>query len=279
VMCEVLNADGAPHASNARAKLSAVLEAGGASADPWFGFEQEYTLFNNNRPLGWPKHGYPGAQGPYYCGVGAEQIFGRDIVEEHASACLEAGLVYYGLNAEVMPGQWEFQIGYRGIEGDDPSAINICDNMHIARWLLHRIAEEHGAHVSFDNKPIKGDWNGAGMHANFSTTATRNQDSGMAAIDSAVTALSKKHNQHIAAYGALLHERLTGEHETADISTFKSGVADRGSSIRIPQTVAQQGYGYLEDRRPGANACPYVVAARIIATVADIDDSVLHLSS
>jgi glutamine synthetase len=279
VMCEVLNADGTPHVSNARAKLSAVLEAGGSSTDPWFGFEQEYTLFSNSRPLGWPESGYPGAQGPYYCGVGVEQVFGRDIVEEHAAACLEAGLVYYGLNAEVMPGQWEFQIGYRGVESDDPSAINICDNMHIARWLLHRIAEEHGAHVSFDNKPIKGDWNGAGMHTNFSTTATRNQDSGMAAIDLAVAALSKKHDQHIAAYGDLLHERLTGEHETADISTFKSGVADRGSSIRIPTPVAQNGCGYLEDRRPGANACPYVVAARIIATVADIDDSVLQVAS
>jgi glutamine synthetase len=277
VLCEVYNPDGTAHSSNIRAKLSQVLTAGASACNAWFGFEQEYTLFKNNRPLGWPQHGYPGAQGPYYCGVGTEQIFGRDIAEDHASACVQAGLLYYGLNAEVMPGQWEFQIGYRN-DADDASALNVADHLWLARWLLHRIAEDYEVHVSFDNKPIKGDWNGAGMHTNFSTLETRNKSTGMAAIDAAVDALSEKHPQHIAAYGDLLSERLTGEHETANIGVFNSGVADRGSSIRIPQSVAINGYGYLEDRRPGANADPYTVTARILATINGMGDDILECS-
>jgi glutamine synthetase len=272
VLCEVNNADDTPHPSNMRAKLRNILEQGGLQEDPWLGFEQEYTLFKSNRPLGWPKHGYPGAQGPYYCGVGAEQIFGREIAEEHAQLCMDAGLMYYGLNAEVMPGQWEFQIGYRGLESDTPDALTISDHMIIARWLLHLVSEDYDVHVSFDNKPIKGDWNGAGMHTNFSTISTRNKATGKQAIDDAIRKLQDKHLEHVAVYGFGLDERLTGLHETCDINTFKAGVSDRGSSIRIPAQVAQQGYGYLEDRRPGANANPYEVASKLIATICDIQE-------
>lgn len=279
VMCEVLNVDGTPHASNSRAQLRAVLDAGAASQDPWAGFEQEYTLFERNIPLGWPEHGFPAPQGPYYCGVGAEQIFGRNIVEDHAALCLEAGLCFYGINAEVMPGQWEFQIGYRGIEGDNPGVLNISDHMWLARWIMHRISEEHNIHVSFDNKPIKGDWNGAGMHTNISTNDTRNKESGRAAIDLAVEKLSKKHDKHIAVYGADLHERLTGDHETSSIHSFSAGTSDRGRSIRIPLPVIDKGYGYLEDRRPGANADPYLVSARLCATICDIDEDLFTFTS
>ncbi len=276
VLAEVYEADGkTPHESNSRAQLRAVLEAGAGKQDPWFGFEQEYTLFQDGVPLGWPETGFPGPQGPYYCAVGSSNIFGRDIAEDHAQLCLEAGIMYYGLNAEVMPGQWEFQIGYRGAEGDQPDAMTISDHTWLGRWILERVAEEYEVTVSFDNKPIKGDWNGAGMHANVSTNDTRDKKIGRAAIDAAVEALSKKHNEHILIYGDKLGERLTGAHETCDIDTFKAGAADRGCSIRIPRPVADKGYGYFEDRRPGANADPYLVAARICATICDIDESVL----
>ncbi|MDH5722138.1 MAG: glutamine synthetase beta-grasp domain-containing protein [Alphaproteobacteria bacterium] len=279
VACEVYNPDGTPHESNSRAQLRDVLDAGASEQDPWFGFEQEYTLFKDRTPLGWPKHGYPGPQGPYYCGVGAEEIFGREIAEEHAQLCLDAGMMFYGINAEVMPGQWEFQIGFRGDPKEPASALRVTDEMLIARWLLYRVGEEFGICVSLDNKPVKGDWNGAGMHTNVSTKATRDKTKGKAAIEAAVEALGKKHKEHIALYGAGLADRLTGLHETCDINTFKVGEADRGCSIRIPKQVALKGYGYFEDRRPGANSDPYLVAARICATVCGIDESIFTFRS
>ncbi|MET0155234.1 MAG: glutamine synthetase beta-grasp domain-containing protein [Rickettsiales bacterium] len=278
VMCEVYNPDGKTvHPSNSRAKLRAVLDAGAAEHDPWVGFEQEYTIFEGHRPLGWPEHGFPAPQGPYYCGVGPKQILGRVLAERHAEACIEAGMLFYGINAEVMPGQWEFQIGYRGIEGDEEraGALAVCDQMWIARWLIHRISEEFGYHVSLDNKPMSGDWNGAGMHTNFSTNDTRDPKKGRDAIRKAEHALSGKHKEHIAVYGHNLEARLTGKHETCDINTFKTGVADRGSSIRVPRGVDLKGCGYFEDRRPGANADPYLVAARLCATVCGVDDAML----
>lgn len=271
VLCEVQNADGSPHATNKRATLRAVMASIDDGVDPWVGFEQEYTLYQNGRPLGFPANGFPGPQGPYYCGVGVDRVFGRDLVEAHAKACLEAGVRIYGLNAEVMPGQWEFQVGYRGIDGETGNALEVSDHIWIARWLLHHLGEQHGVEVSFDNKPVKGDWNGAGMHTNFSTSLTRDPTSGLKFIEDAVGKLEQRHAAHIRLYGDRLDERLTGRHETCDINTFRWGVANRGASIRVPHPVASKGYGYLEDRRPGANANPYVVAASLIATVCEVE--------
>ncbi len=276
VLCEVLRPDGAPHETNTRARLRDVLDAGAHAHDPWIGFEQEYTLFQGGRPLGFPESGFPGPQGPYYCSVGADRAFGRAIAERHAALCVEAGLLFYGINAEVMPGQWEFQVGYRGIDDEDPSALNVADHLWLARWLLHRIAEDADIRVSFDNKPMKGDWNGAGMHTNFSTLLTRSANGGIEEIERAVSRLAENHEDHIALYGDRLSERLTGLHETCSIREFRSGAGDRGASIRIPLGVAQKGNGYFEDRRPGANADPYLVAARLAATVCDVDDSGLR---
>jgi glutamine synthetase len=264
-LCEVFNPDGTPHETNTRARLREVLDAGAAEAEPYFGFEQEYALLSDGRPLGFPAEGYPAPQGPYYCSVGADVAYGRPVVEAHTKACLDAGLLLYGINGEVMPGQWEFQIGYRGMETVDP--LLVADHLWIARWLLHRIAEDRGVTASFEQKPVKGDWNGSGKHTNFSTKAMRDPETGFEAIKYAVAALATRHAEHIAVYGYGLEERLTGAHETCSITEFKSGVADRGCSIRIPRHVAAAGYGYLEDRRPGANADPYEVAARILDTV------------
>lgn len=274
VLCEVFNADGTKHETNARGNLRAVLTAGAADHDAWIGFEQEYTLFKDGRPLGFPKNGFPSPQGPYYCSVGADRAFGREIAERHAVLCQAAGLAYYGLNAEVMPGQWEFQVGYRGVNGEDASLLTISDHLWLGRYLLHRIAEARGIEVSFDNKPMKGDWNGAGLHTNFSSAATR-AEGGIAAIEDAIKRLERAHHSHIAVYGDGLADRLTGQHETCSISEFRSGGADRGASIRVPLGVEEKGAGYFEDRRPGANADPYKVAARIAATVFDIDEMAL----
>ena len=269
VLCEVFNPDGSPHETNKRAKLRAVMDAGGAAQEPWVGFEQEYTLFDGTSPLGWPDRGYPAPQGPFYCGVGANEAFGRQLVEDHTQACLDAGLMLAGTNAEVMPGQWEFQIGYRGDDTESADPLTICDHLWLARWLLRRIGENCGISVSLENKPVKGDWNGAGKHTNFSTKATRDPKIGMKAINRIIENLRPKHEEYIKLYGHGLEERLTGEHETASINEFSSGVADRGCSIRIPRAVANQGYGYFEDRRPGANANPYEVAAALVSVICE----------
>jgi glutamine synthetase len=267
VLCEVMNSDGTPHATNQRAELREFLAAGGNTEEPLMGFEQEYTFFKGRSPLGWPQEGFPSPQGPFYCSVGADVAFGRDIVEEHTQACLDAELLVYGTNAEVMPGQWEFQIGYRGFSGETADPLTCSDHLWVGRWLLNRIAEDFNVTVSFDCKPVKGDWNGAGMHTNFSTKSMRDRSTGLAAIDKAVDYLREKHTEHIASYGFGLEDRLTGHHETCSIHEFRHGVANRGASIRIPRHVASSGAGYLEDRRPGANADPYRVATLLMKTI------------
>lgn len=271
VLCEVLNPDGTPHESNKRSRLVELMKQG-KKFEPWLGFEQEYTLFKGQQPLGWPDRGYPAPQGPFYCGVGADEVFGRHLIEEHAQACLDAGLMLYGLNAEVMPGQWEFQIGYRGIDSESADPVTVCDHLWLARWLLYRLGEKYDITAKLHPKPVKGDWNGAGKHTNFSTKAMRDPKTGMAAIDDAVKALEARHHEHIAVYGHDLEMRLTGKHETAHISQFLAGVGNRGASVRIPRPVAAKGYGYLEDRRPGANANPYEVASALVETICCSDE-------
>ena len=271
-----MNPDGSPHASNTRAICRQVVGMESSQTNPWFGFEQEYTMFKGNTPLGWPENGYPKPQGPFYCGVGSACVFGREIVETHLKACVNAGLHIYGINAEVMPGQWEFQIGYRGFkESVDP--LIFADHLQLARWLLHRVAEEQGVRISFENKPIKGDWNGAGCHTNFSTEAMRSSTEGRKTIEEMIARLKEKHHEHIALYGHALDERLTGEHETCAITEFLSGVSHRGASIRIPASVDQKGCGYLEDRRPGANCDPYKVCARLLVTICGLEETLMEL--
>lgn len=257
VICEVFSADGSPHPTNTRAPLRETAEMY-KEHEALFGIEQEYTMFAGSRPLGWPENGYPAPQGPFYCGVGADESFGRPIVEEHMDACLAAGLEYCGLNAEVMPGQWEFQIG-------PASALDVSDHLLVARWLLYRIAEDAEVTISLYPKPVRGDWNGAGAHTNFSTKAMR-EDGGMAAIEAAIQKLAEKAELHIDNYGDGIRNRLTGLHETCSWREFRWGVGDRGASIRVPLHVAKAGKGYLEDRRPCANMDPYTVTRLLIET-------------
>jgi len=258
VMNAVYHPDGKTHSSNKRDRLVEVAKKF-ESVDAWFGIEQEYTFFQGRAPLGWPDGGYPAPQGPFYCGVGADEVFGRDIVEDHMEACLRAGIKISGVNAEVMPGQWEFQIGPLG-------APAMGDHLWVARWLLYRIAEDYGVNASIHPKPVKGDWNGAGAHTNFSTKAMR-EKGGFQVIEKACKKLGKKHKEHIAVYGAHNEERLTGLHETCSIHEFRYGVGDRGASIRIPLQTVKEGKGYLEDRRPAANIDPYEVCAILLETV------------
>ena len=258
VLCEVLLTDMTPHPSNTRAACAEVATRY-KDQEPIFGIEQEYTFFKDGRPYGFPLGGFPAPQGGYYCGVGADEVYGRDVVEAHLDACLAAGLHLSGINAEVMPGQWEFQVG-------PVAPPQVADELWIARWLLYRIAEDFGVSATLDPKPVKGDWNGAGAHTNFSTKAMREAD-GFAAVVAGAEALGKKVEDHIAGYGAEIEHRLTGMHETAPWNEFSYGVSDRGASVRIPWQVEVDGKGYLEDRRPNANCDPYVVTRLLVDTI------------
>ena len=258
VMTEVLNADGTPHVSNGRA----TIEEDDNDEDFWFGFEQEYFLWvpETDRPPGFPKDGFPRPQGPYYCSVGGSNAYGREIVEDHLDICLEAGVNVEGINAEVAAGQWEFQVFAKG-------AKRAGDETWVARYLLERTAEEYGLSIDWHPKPLGDtDWNGSGMHANFSNGVMR--ESGKEdTFNKICEQFGKNIERHISVYGADNDKRLTGAHETQAINQFSYGISDRGASIRIPVGTVEDGWkGRLEDRRPASNADPYKVAAAIVKT-------------
>ena len=256
VMTEVLNADGTPHESNVRAKID------DDDNDFWFGFEQEYFIMdvNTQLPLGFPLGGYPGPQGMYYCSVGGKNTHGRNFVEEHANLCIKAGINFEGINQEVACGQWEFQTFAKG-------AKKAGDELWVARYLLDRLTEDYGYYIDYHPKPIKGDWNGSGMHANFSNTTLRVCGS-QETYEKICEAFRPVAKEHIDVYGEYNDQRLTGLHETASINDFSYGISDRGASIRIPIITVEKGWkGWLEDRRPASNADPYKIANRIIKTV------------
>ncbi|KAA3488447.1 glutamine synthetase cytosolic isozyme 1-like [Gossypium australe] len=272
-MCDTYTPAGDPIPTNKRFNAEKIFNHPDVAAEePWFGIEQEYTLLQKDTkwPLGWPVGGFPGPQGPYYCGVGADKSFGRDIVDAHYKACLYAGINISGINGEVMPAQWEFQVG-------PATGISAGDQLWVARYILERITETAGVVLSFDPKPIplfflvcilfyhQGDWNGAGAHTNYSTKSMRN-DGGIDVIRKAIGKLGLRHKEHIAAYGEGNDRRLTGCHETADINSFSWGVANRGASIRVGRDTEKAGKGYFEDRRPASNMDPYVVTSMIAET-------------
>ena len=256
VMTEVLNADGTPHDTNARSEIE------DNDNDFWFGFEQEYFIMDveTQLPLGFPLGGYPGPQGMYYCSVGGKNTHGRSFVEEHADLCIDAGINFEGINQEVACGQWEFQLFAKG-------AKKAGDELWVARYLLDRLSEDYGYYIEYHPKPIKGDWNGSGMHANFSNSVLRECGS-QSTYEKICESFRSVTKEHIEVYGEYNDQRLTGLHETASIQDFSFGISDRGASIRIPIITVEQGWkGWLEDRRPASNADPYKIAGRIIKTV------------
>ena len=254
VLCEVWDVDYNPHSTNHRFELDDLYYKH-STEDVWVGIEQEYTLYKDDKPLGWPAAGEPAPQGDYYCGRNK----GEHIAREHMDACIKAGIKIGGINAEVMLGQWEYQVG-----ADNP--IKISDDLWTARWLMEKICDKYNVTVTLKPKPENGDWNGAGAHVNFSTKAMR-EDAGHVVIQKAIKKLEQKHLEHIEVYGDGNEKRLTGKHETCPITEFRWGVSDRGASIRVPWQVEKDGKGYLEDRRPSANCDPYVVCHKLIETI------------
>jgi glutamine synthetase len=263
VLCETYNSDfKTPAKANFRYYAKKIFDEA-VNEKPWFGFEQEYIILQHDGtshkwPIGFPKGGYATPQGQYYCSVGSTNAIGRFVAEAHMKCCLAAGLKISGLNAEVFPGQWEFQIGpVEGLDG--------CDQFWVARYLLMRVCEEFDVDVTFEPKPVKGDWNGSGCHTNFSFESTR-KDGGYDRIIEAMKLLETRHKEHISVYGEENEKRLTGHHETASIDKFNYGVANRGSSARIPTKTCLDKKGYFEDRRPSANCDPYLVGGILVDT-------------
>jgi glutamine synthetase len=253
VLCEVTNPDGTPHETNTRSLI------GEEDYGLWFGFEQEYTIVKDGKPLGFPINGYPEPQGKYYCGVGNGQVNGREFVEKHMENCLLAGIGITGTNAEVMLGQWEYQVFGKG-------KLKASDDLWVSRYMLMQMSEDYGFKIEFHPKPVIGDWNGSGLHCNFSTERMRNEG-GRKYFNKIFNAFGFRHEIHIQNYGSDNHLRLTGRHETQSINKFSWGVSDRGASIRVPLQTSKNWMGYLEDRRPASNADPYKIVNVISETL------------
>ena len=254
VMCQVETGEHETHPSNTRVAAAEIV-----TDEWWFGFEQEYFFIGKDgNPLGW-EDGTPRPQGDYYCGVGANNVQGREISEAHLEACLAAGIELSGTNAEVALGQWEYQCFGKGIKAGD--------DLWVSRYLLHKVAEEFGVGISLHPKPKTGDWNGSGMHTNFSNEQMRTQGSEKL-FNSLCEKLGEVHEEGIASYGSDNDMRLTGLHETQNIDQFSYAIFDRGASIRIPiYTLEHNWNGYLEDRRPASNADPYKIMKHIVGTL------------
>jgi glutamine synthetase len=252
VLCEVLNPDMTSHVSNTRSHIK-------DNMNMWVGFEQEYFIYDGELPLGHFK-GKMKPQGEYYCGIGTDNVSGRNIVEHHLDICLSAGLNVTGINAEVALGQWEFQVMGKG-------TLDSCDQLILCRYLLQRVAETYNVKIEYHPKPLHGDWNGSGLHTNFSNKKMR-EVGGKEYFDAIFNVFELNHMKHIENYGAYNEMRLTGKHETQSIDKFSYGISDRGSSIRIPQATVNNGWkGYVEDRRPASNGDPYKIMKVISESV------------
>jgi glutamine synthetase len=220
--------------------------------EPWFGIEQEYTIFFTGKN----QSQITNTGGQHYCGTSID-IRERSIVEEHLLACLDAGLTVSGINAEVATRQWEFQIG-------PVCGVAAADQTYVARFLLERIAEKYDAWINYHPKLVP-DANGQGCHINFSTKQMR-EAGGVDIIMASMEKLRNKHAEHMSIYGADNHLRLTGQHETSRMDVFSCGKGTRNTSIRIPNQTVKDGRGYFEDRRPAANVELYGATWKIYET-------------
>lgn len=268
VLCDTYKPSGEPLSNNHRVKANEIFEKN-KEEEPWYGIEQEFFIYNNriypNRVLGFVSNelkGGPIEQGQYYCSVGANNAFGRELLEEHLENCVYAKLQISGINAEVAPGQWEYQIG-------PCVGIDSGDQLWMSRYILMRTGEKYDYIINFHPKPLKGDWNGSGCHTNYSTKKTREgfeNKTGLDIMHEHMKKLKVKHSEHMELYGSDNHLRMTGKHETASFDNFSYGVADRGSSVRIGNDVYKNKCGYYEDRRPSSNMDPYLVTSKLFET-------------
>ena len=255
VLCEVMMPDGQRHESNKRATLI-------NDKDFWVGFEQEYFLRSKHTgKIVGMKDDVEG-QGRYYCGIGMSE--GRQLVEKHLDTCLSLGIDINGVNAEVAIGQWEFQVFAKG-------CVDACDDLWMARYILAKLGENYGYTIEYHPKPLlNGDWNGSGLHTNFSNKHMREEGDEQYYMDIFKQFESAAIN-HMDSYGSDNHLRLTGKHETQSIDKFSWGISDRGASLRISPQTAKTWKGYIEDRRPASNGNPYLIIKEILTSIWVVD--------
>lgn len=261
VMCSTYNPDGSPTKTNHREWAEKIFDMK-LEEEPWFGLEQEYFFIDplTNLPLSYPKSNFilEQGQGDYYCRGSSSNHLERLIAEEHLQMCLYSQIKISGINAEVAPSQYEFQIG-------PCVGIQQGDHLWTARFILNKIASMYNVRIDYDPKPLKGLWNGSGCHANYSTKSMR-EENGLPYIMSAIEKLSLKHPEHMLIYGEGNLERMTGRNETSSYDKFSYAVASRNVSVRIGTETYKNNRGYFEDRRPSSNCDPYLVCAKIFET-------------
>jgi glutamine synthetase len=263
VLCDMYDSYNYPIENNTRSFASEVFNQR-TDLQPWFGIEQEYFIVDpkKNKPLGFPEtqDQLNITKGEFYCKMGVK--YGRELAEEHLRLCIKAGLNLSGMNAEVAPGQWEYQVG--PCEG-----INAADQLMVSRFILEQLADKMNLKISYNPKFVMGDCNGSGCHTNFSTKYMREGKEGKTGLEfiyNAIDKLSEKHKEHMQVYGAGNEKRMTGKNETSDYNTFTYGIASRNTSVRIGNKVLHDKCGYFEDRRPASNMNPYLVTAMIFQT-------------
>jgi glutamine synthetase len=262
LLCETFDKDNVPLPSNTRNKAVEIFDFPnthvGIDEHPWFGIEQEYFILSGNGSSS-PLCGR--TQGQFYCSVGSKNAYFREVAEEHMQLCIKAGLTVSGINAEVAPCQWEYQIG--PCEG-----IDSADQMWISRWIMERLSEKHRVRIDWSPKPFK-DINGSGCHTNFSTQRMRSAG-GLNDIYEAIEKLRNKHGDHMKVYGKDNDKRMSGLYETAKYDKFSFDLTrpvDRGASVRVGYDTITNKCGYFEDRRPASNMDPYLVTSKIFKTV------------
>jgi glutamine synthetase len=262
VMCETKRNDGTVLENSYREWANNIFNKD-LMQEPWFGIEQEYFFVDTTTrlPVGYKEDIIQDKKKIHYCGVGGEHIFGRDIVELHMNACLTAGITISGINAEVAPSQWEYQIG-------PCVGIHAGDHLWMSRYLLERVSERFGVSISWEPKPVSS-INGSGCHVNYSTKLMReghDKKSGLVYINEAVECLKNTHEEHMKVYGKDNEKRMTGKNETSNYTDFTYGYGSRNTSVRIGHDVVKHKKGYFEDRRPASNMDPYLVTAKIFET-------------
>ena len=273
-LCEVYDDNDNPHPTNSRRILQqSVIQTQETVKQMIVGFEQEYVMFDSKTklPIGWLEYenSTPPPQGNYYCGVGIDNTKGRKLADTHAMLCNKVGIGVQGTNAEVMLGQWEYQTIPKQI-------LMAADEVIISRFILQRLAEDMNVSISYDPKPMEGDWNGSGGHINFSTDYMR-READLPYLTLLCASMEKYHEESMKYYGVDNDKRLTGKHETSSMESFSWGESDRTASIRIPlSTVKNNGRGHLEDRRPAANIDPYQAFNHLLNSISKINEEILQ---